>query len=101
MLTALDGHALALMCETTAEWLACLAAGREAGRVLQEERGRSVRISAHPMTVQAKLLGAELQKMLASFGLNPAARRNVAVTKAEDDAPAAEDFFSKRGRRAK
>lgn len=76
LLTAVDGDALAVYCETYATWVEATAAVQKEGMVVLTEKGFPVQ---NPHLAIANQAAKMMRAMLIEFGMTPASRSRVAI----------------------
>ena len=100
MITAVDGHALELLCDTYAKYCEMTAESARTGPVLMDP-DNPLRFKISPYWSQAQLLSQKLYVLLREFGMTPSARStmHVAGPAAESAAtdPAAQYFRATTG----
>ena len=78
VLTAADSTALALLCEHTATWFACINQTREEGVIADRSMNpEKQRFGRNPIYEEALKAGQQMERLLIEFGLTPSSRTRV------------------------
>lgn len=82
LITALDGLALRLLCESAAEYIEAHEAMREQGFTSDTEKGNTIQ---NPMVGVRNKLWAQVRVMAKEFGMTPASRTGLQSEAKQDD----------------
>ena len=76
LVTRIDSPAMQMLCATYAEWRLCVVAARHEGPLVEDDKGVQ---RINPLLLRADKRQEAYRKLIAEFGLSPAARSRLSV----------------------